>query len=75
LVIFDRLFGTLYFPDDRSMPEAYGVPEKIPDGFWNQLLSPLRSLAPIDDGGDAEPPGRIAMRGGIQQKRNIAGQP
>jgi sterol desaturase/sphingolipid hydroxylase (fatty acid hydroxylase superfamily) len=75
LVIFDRLFGTLSFPDDRSFPEAYGVPEKIPDGFWNQLLSPLRSLAPIDDGGNVESPARIAVRSGIQQKRNIAEQP
>ena len=51
LVIFDRLFGTLYFLGDRSMPREYGVPEKIPDGFWLQLSSPLRSLARDDAGG------------------------
>ncbi|HBZ70163.1 MAG TPA: hypothetical protein DEP35_10680 [Deltaproteobacteria bacterium] len=42
-VIFDRLFGTIYLPRDRSMPERYGAPESVPAGFWQQMIYPFRS--------------------------------
>ena len=42
-------------PPDRSMPESFEVPEKIPDGCWLQLLPPLRSLTRNDQGGDTKP--------------------
>lgn len=42
LVVFDLLFGTAYFPPDRSTPERYGIPEAVPAGFWAQITSPLR---------------------------------
>jgi sterol desaturase/sphingolipid hydroxylase (fatty acid hydroxylase superfamily) len=42
LVIFDWLFGTLYLPRDRSVPETYGVPEPVPEGFLAQMVYPLR---------------------------------
>ncbi len=44
LVIFDRLFGTIYLPRERSMPERYGVPESVPAGFWSQMIYPFRSI-------------------------------
>ena len=38
----DRLFGTYYFPEDGSWPEAYGLDnEKMPEGFWRQFFYPF----------------------------------
>jgi sterol desaturase/sphingolipid hydroxylase (fatty acid hydroxylase superfamily) len=42
LVIFDHLFGTFYLPPDRREPDSYGIPEEIPERFWEQMISPLR---------------------------------
>ena len=36
----DRLFGTHYFPDS-AWPKAYGVPEKVPNGYWAQMRYPF----------------------------------
>jgi sterol desaturase/sphingolipid hydroxylase (fatty acid hydroxylase superfamily) len=41
LVIFDRLFGTAYFPPDRAMPANYGIPEPVPKEFWRQMIAPF----------------------------------
>ena len=49
LVVFDRLFGTFYLPADRSLPQKYGIPERLPERFWPQLIYPFRKrpvLAP-----------------------------
>ena len=38
----DRIFGTYYMPEDR-LPEKFGLyGEKIPDGFWAQMMYPFR---------------------------------
>ncbi len=37
----DRLFGTYHFPDSR-WPNGYGVPEKVPVGYWKQQLYPFQ---------------------------------
>jgi sterol desaturase/sphingolipid hydroxylase (fatty acid hydroxylase superfamily) len=37
----DRLFGTCHFPPSR-WPKAYGVPEKVPDGYVAQFMYPFR---------------------------------
>jgi sterol desaturase/sphingolipid hydroxylase (fatty acid hydroxylase superfamily) len=42
LVIFDLLFGTAYVPADRSLPDRYGVGDTTPDGFYAQMVQPLR---------------------------------
>lgn len=50
LVIFDRLFGTFYLPDDQSLPEKYGLSEPVPESFWGQLTFPWRGphgMAPV----------------------------
>lgn len=39
--LFDRLFGTFHMPPGR-WPENYGVPEKVPVGYWRQFLYPLQ---------------------------------
>lgn len=39
--LFDRLFGTFHMPPGR-WPENYGVPEKVPAGYWRQFLYPLQ---------------------------------
>lgn len=49
LVIFDRLFGTFHLPEDRGLPQAYGVDEEVPEGFWPQLAHPFMAA----DGGSA----------------------
>jgi sterol desaturase/sphingolipid hydroxylase (fatty acid hydroxylase superfamily) len=42
--ILDRLFGTYHFPPSR-WPEAYGVPEQVPQGYWAQFAYPFRPPA------------------------------
>jgi sterol desaturase/sphingolipid hydroxylase (fatty acid hydroxylase superfamily) len=37
----DRLFGTYHFPEGR-WPKAYGVPEKVPNGYRAQFAYPFR---------------------------------
>ncbi|SFR96455.1 sterol desaturase family protein [Sphingomonas jatrophae] len=37
----DRMFGTFHLPD-RRWPEAYGVPEAVPQGYRRQFLYPFR---------------------------------
>jgi sterol desaturase/sphingolipid hydroxylase (fatty acid hydroxylase superfamily) len=39
----DRLFGTYHFPEGR-WPEAYGVPEQVPQGYRAQFAYPFRKL-------------------------------
>ncbi len=36
----DRLFGTFYLPDDK-WPQHYGVPERVPSGYWAQMKYPF----------------------------------
>jgi sterol desaturase/sphingolipid hydroxylase (fatty acid hydroxylase superfamily) len=43
----DKLFGTYHFPDSR-WPEGYGVPEKVPQGYWKQQLYPFRRKRMVD---------------------------
>jgi sterol desaturase/sphingolipid hydroxylase (fatty acid hydroxylase superfamily) len=40
LPLWDILFGTYYMPRDR-MPCDFGVPEKVPAGFFGQLWHPF----------------------------------
>jgi len=40
----DRMFGTYHFPKGR-WPEAYGVPEQVPQGYVAQFLYPFRRKA------------------------------
>ncbi|HZH85175.1 MAG TPA: sterol desaturase family protein [Phototrophicaceae bacterium] len=56
LVIFDLLFGTAYLPPDASMPDKYGIPDPVPEGFWPQMIYPLQRVA---HGTDAEEAGRL----------------
>ena len=38
----DKIFGTYYFPEDSSWPDAYGLAnEYIPRGFWAQAVYPF----------------------------------
>lgn len=37
----DRIFGTFHLPDGR-WPQAYGVPEEVPQGYRRQFLYPFR---------------------------------
>ena len=37
----DRLFGTHHLPDG-AWPTGYGVPEKVPQGYWAQFAYPFR---------------------------------
>jgi len=39
--LFDRLFGTHYFPKDGKWPAGYGISEPMPKGFWRQMLYPF----------------------------------
>jgi sterol desaturase/sphingolipid hydroxylase (fatty acid hydroxylase superfamily) len=39
--LLDRLFGTYYFPASK-WPDAYGVPESVPQGYRAQFLYPFR---------------------------------
>ncbi|PEQ12802.1 sterol desaturase [Novosphingobium sp. PC22D] len=36
----DRIFGTFYLPPGR-WPQGYGVPERVPTGYWAQFLYPF----------------------------------
>lgn len=38
--LWDKLFGTFYFPKGK-WPSGYGVPEKVPHGYWKQLAYPF----------------------------------
>jgi sterol desaturase/sphingolipid hydroxylase (fatty acid hydroxylase superfamily) len=40
LPLWDILFGTYYMPKDR-MPQDFGVPEKVPTGYFGQLWHPF----------------------------------
>jgi sterol desaturase/sphingolipid hydroxylase (fatty acid hydroxylase superfamily) len=42
----DRVFGTYYQPTHKR-PETYGTDDHIPDGWFAQLLHPLRRAEPI----------------------------
>lgn len=42
LPVWDVIFGTFYHPQG-TVPEVFGVEEVVPDGFWGQLLHPLRA--------------------------------
>jgi sterol desaturase/sphingolipid hydroxylase (fatty acid hydroxylase superfamily) len=43
----DRLFGTYYQPTHRR-PETYGINEPMPDGWWAQIVHPLRRRRPAE---------------------------
>ncbi len=38
--ILDRIFGTYYLPDSK-WPSGYGVPEKVPSGYFAQFKYPF----------------------------------
>lgn len=40
LPLLDKLFGTFHLPEGR-WPKDYGVPEKVPGGYWAQLKYPF----------------------------------
>lgn len=40
LPLLDKLFGTFHLPKGR-WPENYGVPEKVPSGYWAQMKYPF----------------------------------
>ncbi len=40
-LIFDRLFGTLFFPS-KEKPQDYGLQETLPSSYWGQLWYPFR---------------------------------
>jgi len=43
LPVLDRAFGTQHLPRD-AWPEAYGIGgDRVPEGWWPQLLWPLRA--------------------------------
>ena len=42
--LFDRLFGTFHMPPGR-WPQAYGVPEEVPQGYVRQFFYPFRRKA------------------------------
>ena len=46
LVIFDILFGTADIPAGSTKPWKYGLPEKVPEGFWRQMIYPFRRGTP-----------------------------
>ena len=40
LPLLDKLFGTFHMPEGR-WPKDYGVPEKVPNGYWAQMKYPF----------------------------------
>jgi sterol desaturase/sphingolipid hydroxylase (fatty acid hydroxylase superfamily) len=40
LPLLDKLFGTFHLPEGR-WPKDYGVPEKVPAGYWAQMKYPF----------------------------------
>jgi sterol desaturase/sphingolipid hydroxylase (fatty acid hydroxylase superfamily) len=44
LPVYDRLFGTYHVP--RSLPQAYGIADTMPDGLAQQLMHPLSAPRP-----------------------------
>jgi sterol desaturase/sphingolipid hydroxylase (fatty acid hydroxylase superfamily) len=45
LPFLDKLFGTFHLPPGR-WPENYGVPEKVPNGYWAQMRYPFVRTPP-----------------------------
>lgn len=43
--LYDRIFGTYYLPEN-TWPSGYGVPEKVPSGYWAQMRYPFVRKAP-----------------------------
>jgi len=41
-VIFDLLFGTAHFAQDRSLPKNTGIGDPVPEGLGAQMVCPLR---------------------------------
>ncbi|NJO19724.1 MAG: sterol desaturase family protein [Spirulinaceae cyanobacterium RM2_2_10] len=37
--LVDRLFGSFYLP--RRRPRLYGIPESVPQAYWQQLIYPF----------------------------------
>lgn len=44
LILWDLVFGTFFWPRDRTPPEDIGIPElsAFPSDYWGQLASPFR---------------------------------
>jgi sterol desaturase/sphingolipid hydroxylase (fatty acid hydroxylase superfamily) len=51
--LFDRLFGTFHMPPGR-WPENYGVPERVPRGYWRQFFYPFRRRRLMAEDGDRQ---------------------
>lgn len=47
LPLLDKLFGTFHLPESR-WPKDYGVPEKVPAGYWAQMKYPFVRKQPKD---------------------------
>lgn len=50
LPLWDLVFGTWYMPEGRQPMEFGIVGEAVPEGFWRQLLYPLRPGAVLVEG-------------------------
>jgi hypothetical protein len=42
LVLLDFPFGAAHFPSASLRPSRYGVDEKLPEGFWRQIVHTFR---------------------------------
>jgi sterol desaturase/sphingolipid hydroxylase (fatty acid hydroxylase superfamily) len=44
LIVWDLVFGTFFWPGDRTPPEEIGIPDlpAFPQSYWRQLASPFR---------------------------------
>ncbi|HEY5711821.1 MAG TPA: sterol desaturase family protein [Allosphingosinicella sp.] len=51
--LFDRLFGTFHMPPGR-WPENYGVPEKVPPGYWRQFFYPFQRRRLMAEAAEAD---------------------
>ena len=51
LIVWDRVFGTVFRPWDRPPPERLGIEDMphFPRGFWGQLAFPFRGYDPERD--------------------------
>ncbi|MBA3878995.1 MAG: hypothetical protein C0500_04695 [Sphingobium sp.] len=47
--IWDKLFGTFHMPPGR-WPQGYGVPERVPQGYWRQFAYPFVRKQPPELG-------------------------
>jgi len=63
IIFWDLVFGTLFYPKDRTPSEFIGLSEikNFPKGYWGQVMSPFRwktygAITPLDTSEDAKIP-------------------